>query len=109
MVSGAPSRPSDVLAWWNEISELFVKYKDTHVISERCDQVVSDLADSGEFEEWDIKICNGGFKIIDGTTLERPIAEESRKSLIQAGSSKDVNSMLGSSRIICMIKSITLL
>ena len=62
----------------NNIDNLYAKHYSVH-ISLRADAVVNDLADSGEFEEWDIKICLGGIKTIQGhTKLERPIAEESR-------------------------------
>ena len=78
--SGIPSKAVLLVRWWNKIDALFVEHKSIH-ISKRADKVVAELADSGDFEEWDIKICEGGFKTIKGhSKLERPIAEESRQA-----------------------------
>ena len=44
-----------------------------------ADLVVASLADSGDYNEWDVNICFGGCKTMLGTTLKRPLAEESRK------------------------------
>ena len=74
VIEGIPSKFLELTKWWNEIDEAFKRHEHERV-AKRADEVVAELADSGEFTEWDIKICSGGYKTIVGTPLEKLIAE----------------------------------
>ena len=52
--------PHEVAGLFKEWLHTHEPLKATHVISERRDQVIAELADSGDSEELDMKFCRGG-------------------------------------------------
>ena len=72
------SNPVELTTWWNEIEGAFERHAAVH-ISKRAESGVADLADSGAYLEWVVKIATGGKQQLIGHALEIDVAEESRK------------------------------